>query len=105
MRWFVFLSFVFLGTACTEPCLQLAYNVCQCQNTSFAVSQCKTNAQSSESRAQPNSQSQEICQQLLAGCNPTGPSDPLCGELGTPAGKEACGVAREVPDGGSGDGG
>jgi len=105
MRWLLFLSFVLFSTACTEPCLQLAYNVCQCQSTSYLVSVCKTNAQSAESRAQPNSASQELCQQLLVGCNPNGPSDPICAELTTDTGKEACGLARVPPDGGIGDGG
>ncbi len=88
------------GTACTEPCLQLAYNVCMCQPTTFAQQQCDVNAQDSEARAQPSGAQMQQCQALLPGCNIQQPTDPLCTQLTAPEVKRACGMARESPDGG-----
>lgn len=92
------LAFVIFGsTACTEPCLQLAYNMCNCQPTTFLQQQCNVNAQNAESRAQPNADQQKVCSSLLSTCD--------CTQLTTPEGKEACGLAREASDGGTTDGG
>jgi hypothetical protein len=92
MRTLVTVILLAAGTACTDPCLQLAYNICLCQPTQYLQQQCDVNAQSADSRAQPTSEQQAVCQSLINTCD--------CTQIQTEQGKINCGLAREL-DGGS----
>jgi hypothetical protein len=72
--------------ACRDPCRQLAERLCQCQETSVAETACKQQVSQDEGRQQLTDQDQQVCADLLPGCD--------CHTIHTDEGKRACGLAR-----------
>lgn len=75
-------------TACTDPCLELARKLCECQDTQIARENCIRNAEAAYQQADQDAlaQSQSQCADLVDGCD--------CNDLDTESGKQACGLAR-----------
>ena len=74
------------ASACTDPCLELAQKICDCQPTSALRDSCRQSASTEKGRINITSQDDQACSALVDGCD--------CHLLDTPEGKVKCGQAR-----------
>jgi hypothetical protein len=90
-----------LAAGCSDPCLNLANQICNCQTDVTSVGNCEQLAQQAEANFPVRSQDEQFCQRQLdsRACD--------CNKLNTPEGRANCGISFTSPasDGGSPDGG
>jgi hypothetical protein len=79
--------------ACSQPCLELAQKLCDCQPTTSLRDQCRQRASADNGSKNPPADAELACASLLSRCD--------CHQIGTADGKRACGLARQIPDGGA----
>jgi hypothetical protein len=84
-----------LATGCSDACIQLANQICDCQPDTNSESNCQQLAQASESVFPVRSQDQTFCQHQLD----TNACD--CNKLSTPEGRQGCGLSFAPPDAGT----
>ncbi len=71
---------------CSSPCVQLADQICACQNTQTDRNNCNSQESARSDQVNPTSQQEAACSALLNKCD--------CHTLDTPEGKRNCGLAR-----------
>jgi hypothetical protein len=89
--------------ACSSPCQDLADRICNCQPAGSLRDNCKTSVKNQIGNAtqRPSDADQATCSKLLSTC-PDPENDPSrCEVMQTQAGREACGLAFPLPDGGA----
>ena len=94
---FIALSIALLAlglTGCPGKCRQLSERLCACATTTSAREDCKRRAASADGLYRPTADQEAFCATKLEavedGCD--------CRNIDTPAGKVACGLAREKED-------
>jgi hypothetical protein len=77
------------GTGCVHPCLALAEEICECEETEAAREDCKRRARDAyeSTRKAELDAARSECSALLDRCD--------CAFVDTEEGKQACGLARE----------
>jgi hypothetical protein len=95
-----FLPFVLVLAAalsgCKGPCRQLSEKLCDCSANTTLRTACLTRASNADAIALPTEEDDLRCKVLVPGCD--------CRLIETPAGKVACGLARDMdylPDAGA----
>jgi hypothetical protein len=86
LRSGILLAVALASSACTSPCLQLAENICNCQNNENARNTCNSEEGTRNSQVNPTSDQENACSALLDKCD--------CNTIDTPQGKIDCGLAR-----------
>ena len=71
---------------CKGNCRALSEKLCDCELNSVDRDSCLARASSQEGNTGPTPEEEDVCAQLLETCQ--------CGNISTPEGKEACGLAR-----------
>lgn len=71
---------------CKNPCRQLSEKLCDCATTTLQKESCLQRVSSEDARIAPTAQEQQVCAQLLPGCD--------CHQIDTVEGKKACGLSR-----------
>ena len=84
--FFIF-SFSWLG-GCIHPCLALAEEICECEESESEIEACKRRARNifDQAPAEETGEAKEECARLLETCD--------CTFIATEEGKRACGIAR-----------
>jgi hypothetical protein len=72
-------------SGCKSACRQLSEKLCDCIITTIDRDACLTAAANQEGQYPPNEQQNEVCRDLLPGCD--------CHTVNTPQGMVACGLA------------
>jgi hypothetical protein len=90
MNRFRLLALLSLGlllvTGCHGPCRQLSEKLCECSENSIQKEACLRRVSSEESRVAPTPEQEQVCADLLPGCD--------CHNIDTAEGKRACGLAK-----------
>ncbi|HEX4384239.1 MAG TPA: hypothetical protein VH083_14865 [Myxococcales bacterium] len=88
-----------LATACSDACINLANQICDCQPDTTSETNCQQLAQAAESIFPVRGQDETYCQHQLD----IGACD--CNKLSTPEGRQGCGLSFASPDAGTADAG
>jgi hypothetical protein len=76
-----------LAAGCSDACISLANQICNCQPDTVSESNCQQLAQQAESTFPVRDQDEKFCQAKLD----SGACD--CNKLDTPEGREQCGLS------------
>jgi hypothetical protein len=85
-----------LATGCSDACISLANQICNCQPDTGSESNCQQLAQAAESIFSVRGQDETYCQHQLD----IGACD--CNKLNTPEGRQGCGLSFAPEDAGLG---
>jgi hypothetical protein len=84
-----------LAAGCSDACISLANQICDCQPDTVSESNCQQLAQQAEAAFPVRQQDEQFCQAQLN----SGACD--CNKLNTPEGRQGCGLSFGTSDAGT----
>ncbi|MFT3913542.1 MAG: hypothetical protein QM704_05400 [Anaeromyxobacteraceae bacterium] len=95
LTWAFALLLVAGAGACSTPCQELGYKLCECRGSGATKKSCENAVDDELSRAKPTSAQEDLCDAHLKTCKaPSG--EAFCTWVSSEQGKIACGIA--LPD-------